>query len=103
MNKQSRLKNISDMEAIFNELNSSLKDMEKTVSKRKKLLPEYKKLMKYYESEQWKKDYDDVNNWKLKPQWPHWILGEDTLWNLYQEHKELTNKIREAVSKFTKI
>jgi hypothetical protein len=62
MNKQSRLQNISDMEAIFNELESSLKDMKKSVLKWKKLLPEFKKLMKYYESEQWKKDYDDVNN-----------------------------------------
>jgi hypothetical protein len=62
MNKQSRLQNISDMENIYNQLESNLKDMEKSVSKRKKLLPDYKKLMKYYESEQWKKDYDDVNN-----------------------------------------
>ena len=31
MNKQSHLQNISDMEAIFNELNSSLKDMEKSI------------------------------------------------------------------------
>ena len=61
MNKQSRLQNISDMEAIFNELESSLKDMKKSVSKRNKSLPKFKKLMDYYESEQWKKDYDDVN------------------------------------------
>jgi hypothetical protein len=61
MNKQSRLQNISDMEDIFNDLESSLKDMKKSVSKRNKSLPKFKKLMDYYESEQWKKDYDDVN------------------------------------------
>jgi len=61
MNKQSRLQNISDMEDIFNNLESSLKDMKKSISKWNKSLPKFKKLMDYYESEQWKKDYDDVN------------------------------------------
>ena len=102
MNKQSRLQNISDMEAIFDELNSSLKDMKKTISRWKKLLPEYKKLMKYYESEQWKMDYDDVNNWKLKPQWPHWILGEDAIYDFYQEQRELASEMIKLANKVLK-
>ena len=102
MNKQSRLKNISDMEAIFNELESSLKDMKKSVLNRKKLLPVYKKLMKYYESEQWKKDYDDVNNWKLKPEWHHWILGEDAIYDFYQEYREFTIEIIKIANKVLK-
>ena len=61
MNKQSRLQNISDMEDVFNDLELSLKNMKKSVSKWNKSLPKFKKLMEYYESEQWKKDYDDVN------------------------------------------
>ena len=102
MNKQSRLQNISDMEAIFNELNSSLKDMKKSVSKRKKLLPEYKKLMKYYWSEQWKKDYNDVNTWKLIPTCAHWILSEDAIYDFYQEQKELVNEISKIADKYLK-
>ncbi len=103
MNKQSRLQNISDMEAIFNELESSLKDMKKSVLKWKKLLPEFKKLMKYYESEQWKKDYDDVNNWKLNPKWPHWILSEDAIYDFYQEQRELANETIKIANKVLKI
>ena len=103
MNKQSRLQNISDMEAIFNELDSSLKDMEKSVSKRKKLLPKFKKLMKYYESEQWQKDYDDVNNWNLKPEWSHWILGEDTIYDFYHEQRELASEMIKIANKVLKI
>ncbi len=102
MNKQSRLQNISDMENIYNQLESNLKDMKKSVSKWKKLLPEFKKLMKYYESEQWKKDYDDVNNWKLKPQWPHWILAEDTIYDFYQEQKELATEMIKIANKVLK-
>ncbi len=56
------------MEKIFNELEISLKDMEKSFKKRKKLYPKFKKLMCYYGSNQRKKDYDDVNNGKLKPE-----------------------------------
>ena len=102
MNKQSRLQNISDMETIFNELDSSLKDMKRSVSKWWKLLPKFKKLMKYYESEQWKKDYDDVNNWKLKPKWPHWILSEDTIYDFYQEYREFTTEIIKIANKALK-
>ena len=102
MNKQSRLSNISDMEAIFDELDSSLKDMKKSVSKRKKLLPKYKKLMKYYWSEQWKKDYNDVNTWRLIPTCAHWILSEDAIYDFYQEQKELANEISKIADKYLK-
>jgi hypothetical protein len=67
MKKEECLENINNMEKIFNELESSLKDMEKSLKKRKKLYPKFKKLMGYYGSNQRKKDYDDVNNGKLKP------------------------------------
>lgn len=103
MNKQSRLQNISDMEDIFNNLESSLKDMKKSISKWNKSLPKFKKLMDYYESEQWKKDYDDVNTWKLKPQRPHWILSEDAIYDFYQEQKELTIEIIKLAAKYLKI
>ena len=103
MNKQSRLQNINGMEAIFNELESSLKDMKKSVSKWKRLLPKYKKLMAYYESEQWQKDYDDVNTWKLNPEWHHWILSEDTIYDFYQEQRELATEMVKIANKALKI
>ena len=102
MNKQSRLQNISDMENIYNQLESNLKDMKNSFLKRKKLLHGYKKLMKYYESEQWKKDYDDVNAWKLIPTCAHWILSEDTIYDFYQEQKELANEISKIADKYLK-
>ena len=68
MEKGERLENIEYMEKIFNELESSLRDMEKSFKDRKHLYPKFKKLMEYYNSEQWKMDYDDVNNGKLKPE-----------------------------------
>ena len=67
MKKTERLEIIEYMENSFNELESSLKDMEKSFKNRKHLYPKFKKLMEYYDSEQRKIDYDDVNNGKLKP------------------------------------
>ncbi|MBR4634688.1 DUF4298 domain-containing protein [bacterium] len=67
MEKGERLENIEYMEKIFNELKLSLNNMEKSLKNRKHLYPKFKKLMEYYSSKQWKKDYDDVNNGKLKP------------------------------------
>jgi len=89
MKKDERLKNIDNMEKIFNELELSLKDMEKSFKKWKRLYPKFKKLIEYYDSEQWKRDYDDVNSGKLKPKWPHWILSEDAIYDYYEKQKEL--------------
>ena len=62
MNQKSRLENIQQMESIFNELQSSLKSLDAAFKAWKKLQPKYKKLINYYESKQWQKDYDDINN-----------------------------------------
>ena len=97
MKKEERLEYIENMEKIFNELEISLKDMEKSFKKRKRLYPKFKKLMDYYGSNQRKKDYDDVNNGKLKPEWPHWILGEDAIYDFYKNQRELC----EVMIKFT--
>ena len=99
MKQSERLENINNMESIYNELNSSLKNMKKSVSKWKRLLTKYKKLLAYYESEQWKKDYDDVNTWKLNPEWHHWILSEDTIYDFYQEYREFTIEIIKIANK----
>lgn len=102
MKNEKRLENIKNMECIFNELNSSLKDMEKSFEKWKRLFPKFKKLMDYYGSEQWKKDYDDVNNGKLKPKWPHWILSEDAIYDFYEEQKKLCKDIFKFTNKVLK-
>ena len=93
MKKEERLKNIKDMEKIFNELQSSLKDVEKSLKKWKSLYPKFKNLMEYYDSEQWKKDYDDVNNGKLIPKWPHWILSEDAIYDFYEAQRKFCEEI----------
>ena len=99
MNKKDRLKNIENMENIFNELDLSLKDLEKFFFKWKLLFPKYIKLIDYYGSEIRKKDYDDVNNGKLKPKWPHWILSEDTIYDFYENQKELCKVMIETSNK----
>lgn len=102
MKKEERLENINNMEYIFNELNLSLKDMEKSFKNWKRLLPKFKKLMDYYGSEQWKKDYYDVNNGILKPEWFHWILSEDTIYDFYQEQREFCVEIIKFTDKILK-
>ena len=90
------------MEKIFNELELSLKDMEKSFKNWKCLYPKCKKLMEYYDSEQWEKDYDDVNTWKLKPEWPHWILSEDAIYDFYENQKELREEMIKFINKVFK-
>ena len=102
MKKDERLKNIDNMEKIFNELELSLKDMEKSFKKWKRLYPKFKKLVEYYDSEQWKKDYDNVNNGKLKPKWPHWILSEDAIYDFYNDQRKLCEDMIKFTNKVLK-
>ena len=102
MKKDERLKNIDNMEKIFNELELSLKDVGKSFKKWKHLYPKFKKLVEYYDSEQWKKDYDNVNNGKLKPKWPHWVLGEDTVYDFYENQRKLCEDMIKFTNKVLK-
>ena len=102
MKKTERLENIENMESSFNELEISLKDMEKSFKSRKRLYPKFKKLVEYYDSEQWKKDYDDVNNRKLKPKWPHWILSEDAIYDFYEKQRKLCEDMIKFTNKVLK-
>jgi len=102
MTKSSHLENIQTMEWYFNELVSALKWLEQAFLKRKELQPEYKKLMKYYESNQRQKDYDDTNSWKLKPIWPHGILSEDAIYDFDSDQRKLLTEIKKSISKFLK-
>lgn len=58
----SRITNIIEMEKSYNKLETNLKEIKKSTSQLKKLFPILIQLMEYYESEQRKKDYDDVNS-----------------------------------------
>ena len=102
MKKEKRLENIENMENILNELESSLKNLEKSFEKWKRLFPKFKKLMEYYDSKQWKKDYDNVNNGKLKLEWPHWILSEDAIYNFYENRRDLCEEIVKFSNKVLK-
>lgn len=99
MIKSSRLENIQQMESIFNELQSSLKSLDAAFKAWKKLQPKYKKLMRYYESKQRQKDYDDVNNWKIRLIWSHGILSEDAIYDFDSEQRELFLEISKTFTK----
>lgn len=98
MIQKSRLENIQQMESIFNELQSSLKSLDAAFKTWKKLQPKYRKLINYYESKQWQKDYDDTNSWKLKPTWPHGILSEDAIYDFDSERRYVLSEIQYKLS-----
>lgn len=44
-----------------------------------------------------------MNNWKLKPKWPHWILGEDTIYDYFENQRELCEDVVKFINKVFKI
>ncbi|MBQ7073562.1 DUF4298 domain-containing protein [bacterium] len=88
------------MEKIFKEVRDAWINLDITFAQRTLLMPQYQKLIQYYESIQRKKDYNEVNCGKLKLDIPHGILSEDAIYNLDADQRELFSEIQNQFEKF---
>ena len=84
---------IKKMEEYYDEINPVLNKLNEDIEKYLKLESKYQKLVDYYTSSLWMKDYEDDENNKLPKDLKRGVLAEDTIYNLIGEHKELIKKI----------
>lgn len=87
---EERLKNIIEKEAILNEVESFFHDFEKILEKYREILPKMENLWAYYESEQWREDYDASNRGEIPRSIPHGVLSEDAVYNTMCNHRRLS-------------
>ena len=96
---EQRLEQIKEMEEILTHTNELIEKTEKLLDNWEKNLPEFKKLMAYYGSEQWFKDFDAYTKGEIPKNVPCGVLSEDLVYNTYGEHRNLALKmIKLAVS-----
>ncbi len=80
---QRQLQKIQKMEAILNEMNQTLEEVNAAFEKRKALRPQIKELLRYYESKAWFRDVEASNRGELPEGMPHGVLSEDGAWNAF--------------------
>ena len=69
-----RYENIREMNEILLKIESILTKAEEVLDEWKAVQPDYDRLVAYYDSKQWRKDYFDSNDGKIPDEVPQWCL-----------------------------
>lgn len=85
---QNRIENIRRQEALLNKGTELVARLEVLLQEWKEYQPEFGELMDYYQSPQWRKDFQDSNEGRFED-FPCGVLSEDAVYNLYSEQRTL--------------
>lgn len=96
---ESRIDRIKKMEAILDEANASLDELETAVSRYAALQKEIEKLETYYTGGQWRKDYEADEAGKLPKDLKRGVLSEDAVYDLLERNKEIHKLIKKLTIK----
>ena len=96
---ESRIDRIKKMEAILDEANASLDELETAVSRYADLQNKIEKLEAYYTGGQWRKDYEADEAGKLPKVLKRGVLSEDAVYDLLERNKEIYKLFKKGVIK----
>ena len=96
---ESRIDRIKKMEAILDEANASLDELETAVSRYANLQKKIEKLEAYYTGGQWRKDYEADEAGKLPKVLKRGVLSEDAVYDLLERNKEIYKLFKKGVIK----
>ena len=96
---ESRIDRIKKMEAILDEANASLDELETAVSRYADLQNKIEKLEAYYIGGQWRKDYEADEAGKLPKDLKRGVLSEDAVYDLLERNKEIYKLFKKGVIK----
>lgn len=87
-----RIQNIQQQEETLDKMESLITEFEAVAEKWQQLQLDYIKLIEYYDSKQWIKDYDSSNKGELPPI-KCGVLSQDAVYNLIMRVKALSEKL----------
>ena len=85
-----RIERITNMESLFDKSEEVVKRLETALKDFAKLEHDIAKLEAYYNSPQWRKDFEADEAGKLPKDLKRGVLSEDGIWNLLSNYKELS-------------
>ena len=93
-----RIDRIKQMEKYFDESSKAIDKLNNALDNYLKIDKHYQKLIDYYISNKWMKDYEDDEKGKLPKNLKRGILSEDAIYDLIIEHKEIIKKIMKIIN-----
>ena len=85
-----RIERITNMETLFDKSEEVVKRLEAALEDFAELEHDIAKLEAYYNSPQWRKDFEADEAGKLPKDLKRGVLSEDGIWNLLSNYKELS-------------
>ncbi len=86
---EQQLENIKEMEALLDQLSALVLQSEEMVTKMEQAQPDFRKLMDYYDSGEWRKDNEDHNSGTFPEDLKCGVLSEDAVYNLYGDFRNM--------------
>lgn len=85
-----RIERITNMESLFDKSEEVVKRLEAAIKDFSEIEHDIAKLEAYYNSPQWRKDFEADEAGKLPQGLKRGVLSEDGIWNLLSNYKELS-------------
>ena len=89
-----RIERITHMESLFDKSEEVVRRLEAALKDFAALGPDIAKLEAYYNSPQWRKDFEADEAGKLPKDLKRGVLSEDGLWNLLGDYQRLKEHLR---------
>lgn len=93
-----QIERIKQMENYLDESKESIEELNKALDKYLSTDKKYQKLVDYYTSSLWMKDYEDDENNKLPKNLKRGVLSQDSVYDLINEHKEVIKKAMKIIN-----
>jgi len=93
-NNKEQLQRIRQMERHLVRAASALKRLSSALDKYEEAKADIAALASYYGSDDWKQDFAADEAGRLPKDLKRGVLSEDGIWNLFEDNKELQEKIR---------
>ena len=90
--KTEQIKRISKYEEYFDQVSEAVKKLEEALEAFDSVQPQLKELTEYYESDLWKKDFEDDEKGLIPKDLKRGVLSEDGVYDLLEEIKELKER-----------
>ncbi len=94
-----QIENITCMEQKLDEATAVIKDFTDAFEKYVAAQTYIKELVAYYESEEWRRDFEDDDAGRLPKDLKRGVLSEDGIYNLLAENRALLLEMQELVEK----
>ena len=88
-----QIERIKQMEERFERASKAIKKLSTALNNYAKVQEDLAALGKYYGSKDWKKDFNDDEAGRLPADLKRGVLSEDGIWNLFEDNKELREKL----------